>query len=249
VLGIPEITWTETAVVFCAILVLFLLSVKLHVLDMKGNICSIGIGLVIGLYGGIFWLAILLLFVLIGFIGTKFKYERKERLGVAEKGGGKRGWHNVLANGLVPTFIAFLSPELGVAGIVMFVTALAVASSDTLASEIGVLSSKVYLITNPRKQVEPGVDGGVSLFGQGAAFLGAFLITFAAILLIPVTHSEFERTALHFLLPLVFGFVGCQIDSLLGATLEQRGYLGKGGVNFVSIALGSVLVGLVVYLA
>jgi len=247
VTGIPEISLPEALVVFCVIVALFILSSRLHVLDLKGNICSVVIGAVIGLYGGILWLVILLFFVVIGFMGTKFRYRRKEELGVAEKRGGKRGWYNVLANGLVPTFIAFLSPEFGTAGIVMFVTALAVATSDTLASEIGVLSDRVYLITNPFKRIERGIDGGVSLLGQGAALLGAFLISFVAILLIPVSHPGFERNASHFLLPLVLGFTGCQIDSLLGATLEQRGYLGKGGVNFVSIALGSLLAGLAVW--
>ena len=38
-----------------------------------------------------------------------------------------------------------------------------------------------------------------------------------------------------------FGFFGSIIDSLLGATLESRGILGNGGVNFCSIALTVIL--------
>ena len=38
-----------------------------------------------------------------------------------------------------------------------------------------------------------------------------------------------------------FGFFGCVIDSLLGATLEKQGILDNNGVNFISI---SVAVGL-----
>jgi len=37
------------------------------------------------------------------------------------------------------------------------------------------------------------------------------------------------------------GWVGCQIDSLLGALLENRGYLTKGSVNALSIAGGVVI--------
>ena len=35
------------------------------------------------------------------------------------------------------------------------------------------------------------------------------------------------------------GFVGCQIDSVLGATLENRGIIGKGDVNFISIGIST----------
>jgi len=244
VLGIPSVSTEEAVAVLCVLMVLFIVSFKLHILDTEGNISSLAIGLIIGLYGGFFWVLLLLLFMILGVFATKFKYERKEQRGVAEKRGGKRGWYNVLANGSVPAFIAFISSELGDMGIVMFISALAVASSDTLASEIGVLSDRVYLITNPFRHIKPGVDGGWSVLGQSAAFFGATFIALLGIILIPLGNEEFARNTTHFLLPLVFGFSGCQIDSVLGATFEQRGYLGKGGVNFFSIALGSMLAGL-----
>ncbi len=34
------------------------------------------------------------------------------------------------------------------------------------------------------------------------------------------------------------GFLGCQIDSVLGAVLENRGFLTKGSVNALSIIAG-----------
>ncbi len=244
-LGSPEVSALEAGSVLFVLFLLFITSFKLQILDTPGNISSLGIGLVIGLYGGLSWLLVLLFFMILGVIGTKYKYAAKEARGVAEKRGGKRGWYNVVANGGVPAIIAFVSSELGEMGGVMFVTSLAVASADTLASEIGVLSDRVYLITNPKKKIEPGVDGGVSFLGQEAAFGGALFVSLLAIILMPWTDPDFDLTAVNFFLPLVFGFLGCQIDSLLGATLERRGYLGKGGVNFVSIALGSILGGLV----
>jgi len=33
------------------------------------------------------------------------------------------------------------------------------------------------------------------------------------------------------------GFLGCQVDSLLGETLENRRYLSKGGTNLLAMAL------------
>jgi uncharacterized membrane protein len=40
---------------------------------------------------------------------------------------------------------------------------------------------------------------------------------------------------------LVIGWLGCQMDSLLGAVLENRGFLTKGGVNGISITFGFML--------
>jgi uncharacterized membrane protein len=37
------------------------------------------------------------------------------------------------------------------------------------------------------------------------------------------------------------GFLGCQIDSVIGATLERRGKIGKLGNNLASIGLGTLI--------
>ena len=37
------------------------------------------------------------------------------------------------------------------------------------------------------------------------------------------------------------GFLGCQIDSVLGAVFENRGFLTKGSVNALSIIAGVAL--------
>src|SRR5207244_12645488 len=58
---------------------------------------------------------------------------------------------------------------------IVFLSALAVAGADTLASEIGVLSRRTVLITTGRP-VPPGTDGGVSPLGQLCA-IGAALYT------------------------------------------------------------------------
>jgi len=42
-------------------------------------------------------------------------------------------------------------------------------------------------------------------------------------------------------IPVVVGFLGCQIDSVLGATLEERGLLNKDTTNLVTIAIGVII--------
>jgi len=39
----------------------------------------------------------------------------------------------------------------------------------------------------------------------------------------------------------LIGWIGCQIDSLLGALLENRGFMTKGTVNAASITIGVIL--------
>ena len=42
----------------------------------------------------------------------------------------------------------------------------------------------------------------------------------------------------------LIGWLGCQVDSYLGALLENRGYLTKGSVNALAISSGVVLMSL-----
>jgi uncharacterized membrane protein len=46
-----------------------------------------------------------------------------------------------------------------------------------------------------------------------------------------------QKTAL----VVIIGWLGCQMDSLLGAVFENRGYLTKGSVNGISITCGMLL--------
>jgi len=155
---------------------------------------------------------------------------------------------NVISNGIVPAIVAvcysldLLSPEQA---LVAFTTSIGAATADTMASEIGVLAPEPVLITNPSKKVEPGTDGGVSLEGTTASLLSAVsmsMLSFCAFVLMigenDPLYSVFEVDFLY--ISAFFGFFGSIIDSLLGATLENRGILGNNGVNFCSIS-GAVL--------
>jgi uncharacterized membrane protein len=49
------------------------------------------------------------------------------------------------------------------------------------------------------------------------------------------------------LVPVIFGFIGCNVDSVIGATLERRGYVDKLGTNISSMAIATVAAFLVVF--
>ena len=63
----------------------------------------------------------------------------------------------------------------------------AAVAADTFSSELGILSrSKPRLLTSwTLRQVSPGTNGGVTLLGTGAGFLGAFTIALTSVVLLP----------------------------------------------------------------
>ena len=144
------------------------------------------------------------------------------------------------ANGGMPALVALLAFVLEdwENGLWMFAAAVAVATSDTWASEIGCLDNRIRMITT-LKPCEAGVNGGFSPNGQIAAALGGILIGLSALVAGLITFSlgfveGFQLAAV----VAGLGFLGCQIDSLLGALLENRGFLTKGSVNALSIIAG-----------
>lgn len=208
---------------------------RLGLFDRRGSTLSAFIGVGIVLFSDTTWFLLLLLFVILGTVATKFALNWKDSKGLSEGSDGSRTGRNVLANGGVP----LLSAALVVTGLwsvgslmAVYAGAIATATADTLSSEIGVLSGSTKLITAPWQGVEPGVDGGVSVLGQTLAVAGSLAIGAASSILFGG----------HYLLPVaVGGFLGCQVDSFLGATLERGGVLNNEGVNLLATASGGIV--------
>jgi len=222
-------------------------SYRKRLLDLTGIAAAVGVGLVIGILGHPAWLGVLLFYMVSSFIATKYRFEKKREMGVAEGERGERTWKNVVANGAPPAAIAAMAGLVpgwfpaGASGYV-FLTAIAVAAADTLASEVGVLSQRVVLITQPSHKVIPGTDGGVSPLGHAAALFAAAYVAVTGFLVFGAfAPSTLAGTAPLLLVPVAFGFLGCQIDSVMGATLELGGRLTKGWVNFLSIGISTGL--------
>src|SRR3989442_1590185 len=136
------------------------LAYRRDVLTWDGSLAAFVVGMVIGIFGDVTWLFLLLFFLLSSFLATRYRFALKEALGVQEGVRGERRATNVLANGIAPMAVAAIS-----------------------------------LVMPPGF---PKVISGV-------------------------------------------GFLGCQIDSVLGATLERRGLVNKKTVNLVSTTSGAIL--------
>jgi len=232
------ITIEQAVIVLVLCAALSALSWKLGLLTADGSLASFAVGMVLGLFGGIGWLLLLVLFAFIGFLVTRFKMELKIKKGVQEGRKGERSYRNVLANGAVPMVIAIATFLIGWEGelpALIYMSAVCVAAADTTASELGVLSDRTFLITT-FKRVPSGVDGGVSLYGTGWAVAAS---AFAALVGWVVIMGSVPSWPV--LIPIAMGVLGCFIDSVIGATLETKGWVTKLWNNITSMALGAAI--------
>lgn len=225
---------------------------KKNILNFHGSLAAIVMGIVIWLLVGLSWFLLLLIFMTFGVLSTKYKYSYKESIKVAEKDHGRRGVGNVLANGLLPTFIAilfyansvnFLNPSINPKFIIAgYIAAIASITGDTLSSEIGVLSKNEPVLITTFKKVSRGTHGAISLLGEVVGLLGTMLIGIIAWIL---KLASFEIAVIS---AVIGGVVGFHIDSILGAIFERRRLMSNTTVNFLSTVAGS-LVGVYVILS
>ena len=174
------------------------------------------------------YLWLILVFFFIGNLVTKYRYSRKESNGVAE---GIRTWRNVFGNGGSATIFALL---YGITGneilLLGFLGAMATAAGDTFATEVGEAHEKEpRLITNFQK-VKVGTSGAVSTPGLIAALIGAGIISSIAFIL--------DSNPMVLLIGILAGFIGCNVDSLVGATIEKG--LNKHVTNFLGTLSGGI---------
>ncbi|HKV43773.1 MAG TPA: DUF92 domain-containing protein, partial [bacterium] len=93
------------------------------------------------------------------------------------------------------------------------------------------------LITTGRV-VPHGVSGGITPVGTAGALAGALLISAVAAILAPGVPARIGGLPI-----LVAGFSGAMLDSLLGATIEDRfRWLNNSTVNLLATAWGAGLV-------
>jgi uncharacterized protein (TIGR00297 family) len=169
--------------------------------------------------------ALLTLFILT-FAATRFGRSRKEARGLSESRRGRRS-SQIVAN-------------LGIAGLFAIVgyfegavAALAEAAADTVSSEIGQATGHPARLITTGKIVPAGTDGGVTVAGTVAGLLAAAIVTAVGAQHHPLlpTHGVIWGAAA----------AGLLFDSVLGATVERKGWLGNDLVNFVSTLFSATL--------
>ncbi|NYT03567.1 MAG: DUF92 domain-containing protein [Candidatus Methanofastidiosa archaeon] len=236
------ITMDHIILATCFCIIFGGLSFKFRAVDFSGFIAGIFVGIPIIIFGGFRFFFILAFFFITASVATKFRYEEKSKKGVAEKNKGARSYINVLGNGIVASIFAILyyvAPVyLNLDGNIFlfgFLGALATAAADTAGGEIGRLSNyKPRLITN-LKVVETGADGGITILGEFAELIIAFLIGIMAYL------AGLGDIRIIFITGIA-GFIGSNIDSIVGATLETwYDFFGNNHTNIMATIAGGIL--------
>jgi uncharacterized protein (TIGR00297 family) len=196
-------------------------------------------GAIIVVFAGYAFLALLILFVVASVLATRYHFAEKQRRNVQEGKQGERGIANVLAHILIPTGLAVAAGwnpallSLPTAA-VLYAAALAFGAADTFGSEFGVLAGRARSILTARP-VSPGTNGGVSATGELWAGIGALTTGLVGYVLYLVFGATTPPGVVLVVVVAVAGFLGCQVDSVLGETLENRGWLTKHSTNFLGM--------------
>jgi uncharacterized protein (TIGR00297 family) len=198
---------------------------------------------------------LVLLFVLT-FVSTRAGRTKKARTGLAESRRG-RSAAQVIANLSVAALS--VSPQsvnlvqrwmvhCCVSGLldvwafevvkVMSVATLVEATADTVSSEIGQAFGGDPVLIAGLRRVQPGTDGAVTLLGSCAGVAAGALVAIAG-------GWAMHLSAGAMLTSLGAGIGGFFFDSLLGATVERRGWLGNDLVNFTSTVFAATFAAVV----
>ncbi|HEX8597916.1 MAG TPA: DUF92 domain-containing protein [Chloroflexia bacterium] len=206
------------------------LAYRARALSKSGAVVACVVGGTVFAFGG--WAAALLLvtFFASSSLLSFFKagHPAKHRASETFDKGGRRDAAQVVANGGVAALAVLLFyffPSAFFSG--AFVGALAAATADTWATEVGILSKRRPRLITTGAQVRAGTSGAISLLGSAAALAGALLIGLVAGLLGRFSEGGYfpvgsivaaVGTAL------IGGATGSIADSLMGAMVQASYY-------------------------
>ncbi len=175
-------------------------------LTLDGAVAAAGVGCLTFALGGLPAAGALLSFFGSSSALSRVGDARKRALPLAQSKGSQRDAWQVLANGGVATLCVVAGQPRGMVG------ALAAASADTWATELGLLATAPPRRITTLERVPAGTSGGVTLQGLGASVGGALVVGLGHALL-GGGWSSVRRA-------LAGGLGGALVDSLLGATLQ-----------------------------
>ena len=234
-----------------AFLVAFAISIaayKLRMLSLSGMIAAAIVGGSIFAFGGISASVLLVFFFLSGSLLSRLNHPltplRQGASSTLKRRGDARNWKQVLCNGGIPALamiIIALRHDLREEISLLFLGALATATADTWATEIGIKFGKKFYNIFTFRPTHRGPSGGVSLIGICASVVGALMI--ALISLIRFSDTEpLCGLVLVKVIPVITiaGTCGAMLDSFIGATIQAKYKLPDGSITEVK-SEGAVL--------
>lgn len=222
--------------------VIFVLGLRIKAFSREGAIAAAIIGSLIIIGGGWLYFVMLFLFLGLSYISTLAGFEKKKHWSLQEGLKGERGAKNVLAAGVIPAALSLssfwnINPNLI---FFLYIVALGTILSDTAASEIGSLDENTYMILT-LGPAETGMNGGISILGTAVSFVFPLVFSLLGFIIYGVMNSiQLGSLFDVILIASLLSFVGSLFDSVLGETLENRGYLTKYSVNFGAALFATV---------
>lgn len=205
---------------FAGIALLCMFAFIFKLLTLKGSLAAFITGALT--FYSFKWqgLVILAIFFLTSSLLTKWKREMKIDYNaepLEDRKGRTAG--QVFANGGTSILAAIAAILLqDPVWLIVFAGALATATADTWASEIGILSKTKPFHLKEWRKVEPGLSGAVTGLGTIAAVLGAAAIG-ASYYFLYETSTIMGSSII-----ITAGFLGNVADTLFGAWFEQKFY-------------------------
>jgi uncharacterized protein (TIGR00297 family) len=196
----------------------------------------------------------LLAFFVIGTAATKLGYSRKARAGLAQEGGGRRGFSHAFSNVGVAAICAIAVSRLArtvqdsvteaeLLPMFMGIAALATAAADTTASEIGQLIGKRAFLPLTLKRVPVGTEGAISVEGTLAGLVAGFLVALAGAASVERLFGDVVEFSWGMVLLLTLcAFAGSYLESVAGSWNRKRiSPVPNGVLNFFNTAVGALL--------
>lgn len=211
-------------------------SIRHRKLTTSGAIAGGIIGFCIFIAAGWSGIAMLAAFFLFGTLATSWKRKQKTKAGMAQERGGQRNLGQVFANGGVAGLLGaagLFLPEQKEVLAFLIAGAFSAAIADTLSSELGTVYGKRFYNIITWKKDRKGLDGVVSLEGFLIGIFGSAII--GSIYCIGFGWSNL------FIWVIIAGTAGNLVDSILGATLEQKGILRNDAVNLINTLTGALV--------
>jgi len=201
--------------------------------SFSGAVAGAGVCFLLYVGGGPGAFAALVSVFALTWICTRLGYQRKRKLGTAEKLDGRTALQ-VLANLAVAASCAGLSAVHAANAVLLLAVsaALSEAAADTVSSELGqARSTKARLITT-WEEVAAGTDGGLTWAGTLAGIAAATVVSFVCVFtgLVPLRWLGFS---------IVAAVVGMIADSFLGALFERRKLINNDAVNFLGTLIAA----------
>ena len=214
-----------------------ILGFVLNKIDFKGALTGAILAMMLFWFGGgLESLVALFLFFLLGSYASSWKKDIKTQYKIIQENHGERGISNVIANGGIAGLLSILALVLKdhqSTIVLMIIASIATACSDTLSSELGNIYGKKYFNITNLKRSKRGLDGVISITGLWFGFMGSFAIALGTFV--------FNHDMKKLLIVTVSGFMGNLVDSVLGGTLQQKGYINNHQVNFLATFSGALI--------